>query len=55
MIARNISRNDEIGKKAREMSSMFDAAKKAHTKKLIIGWGITIGIILILIIKCSAN
>lgn len=55
MIARNSSRNDEIGKKAREMSSMFDAAKKAHTKKLIIGWGITIGIILILIIKCSAN
>lgn len=48
MIANNISRNDEIGQKAKEMQSMFQNAKKAHKKKVRIVWGIAIAITVVL-------
>lgn len=50
MIDKNISRTDEIGLKAKELSEMFDSAKKAHTKKLLTYIGIGVGVFIILAI-----
>lgn len=50
MIANNISRNDEIGQKAKEMQPMFQSAKKAHTIKVLIGAGMVAAILVVLMI-----